>query len=350
PAELRKTGDGPGGYGLFDTGKERLTEYDEKARPAPRGHRTATPGFGGKLYFDTLKKAALDSGVRALLHAPVRRLIVDTDNRVIGVETNCLPASLWKQHDALYRKVSPWRPFNGARAEVAIGKADALEKRFNAPRRIRARGGVILATGGFTYNLEMIRQHREVVARNHAALLRLGSMGCDGSGIELAQTVGAKTELMDRIYLGRPLSPPESFIYGLMVNAEGERFVSEDAYQSVFGDRLSEQSGGGRAWLILDSRHFWRGVKQSMFPGKGMFMMWGAPALMNIVLGGTRRASTLARLARKCGIPADQLERTVAEFNQRAKAGEPDVFGKSQDKILPLHGGAFYAVNVSLDN
>lgn len=104
------------------------------------------------------------------------------------------------------------------------------------------------------------------------------------------------------------------------------------------------------ALLILDHAHFWKGIKQSLFPGKGLFMLWGAPALLNVVMGGTRRGRTLAALARKAKLDPAGLERTVADFNARAAAGAPDTFGKSPDKVIPIEAGPFYAVNVSLNN
>ncbi len=348
-AYLQKTAYPPDGHWLFYSGNEMLPAYREVSEPAPRGHRTAVPGFGGHVYFAKLKDAAIARGTRLLPHAPAQRLLLDPAGTVIGVEVNAMPEPHWKEHEKLYGVVSPWRPFNAERAERAIARCDALEKA-GETRRLRACGGVILCAGAFTYSLAMIRKYREEVAQSYTGLLRLGSMGCDGSGIELGQSVGGKAEHMDRIFLGRPISPPEAFLRGVMVNIEGRRFVSEDAYQSVFGEMLSKQPGYGRGWLVLDSAHFWKGIRQSLFPGKGMFMQWGAPALMNAVLGGTRRARSISALARKCGMDGNALERTIADYNQRAHAGQPDPLGKAADKIKPLSGRTFYAINVSLDN
>jgi len=347
---LPKTAYPAPGHWLFFSGNERLPRYKDVARPAPRGHLPVTEGFGGHLHYAKLREAGLALGVRLLAHAPVRRLIVSASGRVLGVEANPLPPSLWAEHDALYTVVDPWKPLNGERSERAIAACRALEARVDGPKRIRARDGVILSAGGFIYNLPMVERHRAILGRSYTGLLRLGSMGCDGSGIALGASVGGACDLMDRFFLGRPLAPPEAFIYGLMVNLEGRRFVNEDAYQSVFGDRLAEQSRDGRAWLILDGAHFWKGVKQSLFPGKGLFKLWGAPALINIALGGTRRARSLRSLARKAGIDPAGLEATVAEIDRLAATSEADPLGKSPDKIVSLGKGPFYAVNVSLDN
>ncbi|PZR44630.1 MAG: hypothetical protein DI537_61325, partial [Stutzerimonas stutzeri] len=329
---------------------ERLPRFEHVAKPAPRGHLPLTNGFGGHLHFGKLRDAASAMGVRLVTHAPATRLIADRAGRIVGVEVNALPEDLHAEHDRLYAIVDPWKPLQGPRSERAIADCAALEARSTARRRFRARSGVILSTGGFVYNLAMVEAHRPLLARSYEGLLRLGSMGCDGSGIALGEAAGGAVDLMDRFFLGRPLAPPETFIYGLMVNTAGERFINEDAYQSLFGDRLAEQPGGGQAWLILDARRFWRGIRQSLFPGKGLFMLWGAPALLNIALGGTRRAGTLRRLARRIGVDPAGLEKTVAECDARAASGAPDPLGKSPDKQVVLGSGPFYAVNVSLNN
>ena len=347
---LQKTAYPPPGHWLYYSGNERLPKFKDVAKPAPRGHLPVTPGFGGHLYYAKLREAALAKGVRLMPHAPAQRLVVDRDRRVVGVEVKAIPQEFWAKHDELYAVVQPWKPLNGKRSERAIEKCRELEAGVNAPRRIRARAGVILSTGGFIYNLDMLERYRPLLARTYTGLLRLGSMGCDGSGIELGQTVGGKTLFMDRYFLGRPLAPPEVFIYGLMVNVRGERFINEDAYQSLFGDTLVEQPKDGRALLILDHEQFWKGIKQSLFPGKGMFMLWGAPALLNIAMGGTRRGRNLQALARKAGIDPVGLQKTISAHNQRVRAGQPDPLGKSPDKMIAMEKGPYYAVNVSLNN
>jgi 3-oxo-5alpha-steroid 4-dehydrogenase len=347
---LQKTAYPPPGHWLYYSGNERLPKFKDVAKPAPRGHLPVTPGFGGHLHYGKLREAALARGVRLMPHAPAQRLIVDRDRRVVGVEVKALPQELWAKHDELYAVVQPWKPLNGKRSERAIAKCRALEARVDATRLFRARAGVILSTGGYIYNLDMLQRYRPLLARSYTGLLRLGSMGCDGSGIELGQTVGGQTRFMDRYFLGRPLAPPEAFIYGLMVNVHGERFINEDAYQSLFGDKLTEQPEEGRALLILDHKQFWSGIKQSLFPGKGLFMLWGAPALLNMVMGGTSRGRSLQALARKAGIDPVGLQKTIAEHNQRTQAAQPDPLGKSPDKMVALGDGPYYAVNVSLNN
>jgi 3-oxo-5alpha-steroid 4-dehydrogenase len=345
-----KTAFPPDGYWLYYSGNEKVPKFKEVATPAPRGHRTMTPGFGGHLFYAKLKASAAVKGVRMLTHSPAQRLITDRQGRVVGVETRTLPESRWKEHDRLYSVVSPWRPLNATRSERAIKRCRTLEQAAGILRKVRARKGVVLSTGGFIYNLELLRKNRPVLADAYQGLLRLGSMGCDGSGIALGQSVGGAVGLMDELFIGRPLSPPESYVEGVMVNAKGERFANEDAYQSLFGNTLARQPEGGKAWLILDDRLFWHAVKQSFFPGKGLFMLWGAPALLNMIMGGTKRARSIEALARKCGVDPSGLERTIRAFNATAREGKPDTLGKASNKMRAIEGRSFYAVNISLNN
>ena len=345
-----KTNFPPDGHWIYYSGNEKLPAFSSVAKPAPRGHRTLTSGFGGKLHFERLRASALARGVKLLQHAPVTRLVVDAGDRVIGVEVNALPESLWARHTKLYRIVSPWRPFNGERAERAIAECATLERTSAERRLIRAHRGVALASGGFIYNLEALRAQHAALAENYRNLLRLGSMGDDGSGLALGQSVGGATDLMDRICVARIVAPPNVFPNGILVNETGRRFVNEDAYAFVVGAAVAAQPGSGKAWLILEGRDFWTGLRQSMFPGKGLFLLWGAPALINILFGGTRRARTLRDLARKCGVDPGGLEQCIAQYNAEAKAKRPDPLGKFPDLQRPIERGPYFAVNFSLSN
>jgi 3-oxo-5alpha-steroid 4-dehydrogenase len=345
-----KTNYPPDGHWLYYSGNEKLPAFAAIARPAPRGHRTLTSGFGGHLHYERLAAAALAKGVTVLRHSPVTRLVADERGAVLGVEINALPERLWAEHQAHYRIVSPWRPFNAARAEKAIARCSALEETVHEPRLIRAHRGVVLATGGFIYNLEVLREHRPALADNYLNLLRLGSMGDDGSGLELGRSVGGQTDLLDRICVARTIAPPNIFPSGVIVNAEGQRFVNEDAYAFIVGGAIADLPGTGTAWLVLEGRDFWTGFRQSLFPGRGLFLLWGAPALINIVFGGTRRARTLEGLARKCGVNPAEFARTIAAYNETAAQGCSDPFGKFSDLVRPIVDAPYYAVNMSLSN
>ncbi|MFA5632725.1 MAG: FAD-binding protein [Porticoccaceae bacterium] len=340
----------PEGKFLYFCGNEKLAANAAVSSPAPRGHRVRGRGFTGKHYYAALRKAALDKGVTLMAHAPVRRLVIDKSGAVLGVEVDRIAPVHWHDHLRLYRKVNPILPLNGRRAEHAIARCQAFECEASSGRElIRAHAGIVLCTGGFIYNLARLRQHRPDLATVYPALMRMGSMGCDGSGIALGESAGGNTDLLDNAFVGRSLSPPEPFLRGILVNREGRRFINEDAYIGNVGDAIIRQSGDGTAWLVLDARSFWQGVRGTFTLGVSMFAYWGLPALINIVLGGTRRAPTLATLAEKCAIDGQVLAATLADYNA-ALRGAGDALGKQAEHCAEIGPGPYYAINVSSHN
>lgn len=301
----------PEGKFLYFCGNEKIPHFAAQAKPAPRGHRAVGMGMTGRYYYAAMREAALAAGARLIAHAPARRLIVDPTGAVLGIEIDQLPDSALDRHRALYRKVDPYVPMNGARAERAVEQCNAFERNAGAQRlRLRARQGVILATGGFVFNRVQLARYRPDLARTYKALTRLGSLGCNGSGIGLGQSVGGATDLMDKAFVGRSLSPPEGFVKGMLVNGQGQRFVNEDAYLAIVGDAIATQASS-TAWLILDRRTFWAGLKTLLTIERKMFLLYALPTLINILLGArapanlwpsspASAASTPRRWRRRC--------------------------------------------------
>lgn len=348
-AFTEKTAYPPDGFFLYYSGNEKVPSYARVAKPAPRGHRAVGAGYSGHAYFTPIRAAAEAAGVRLQPHSPAVRLVVDAKGAVLGVEVRDIPADRRAEHDALYRRLNPMRPFAGARHEKAVAAAAAFEAQFTGRRLIRARAGVLLSAGGFVYNLKMIERHRPLFARVYKALVRIGSMGCDGSGIDLGRSAGGATRLMDEIFAGRSIVPPTGFLHGILVDGDGRRFINEDAYTGFVGEKIGKLPRDGKAWLILDRSSFGDAVKQCLFPGKGLWI-YTLPSLLNILFGGTRRARTLGRLARKCGLDPALLGESVLTNNRAAAGAEPDPLGKSRDASVSIGQPPFHAINMDLGN
>ena len=344
-----KTAFPPDNYFLYYSGNEKMPAFEAVAKAAPRGHRTAINGFAGYHLFAKLRESAMSKGVQLMPHAPVKRLVVDASGAVVGVEVNALPESQWEKHQKLYKKVHPWMPFIGERIERAIADAKAMEATSTQRKLIRAKKGVLLSTGGFNHNREMTKHYRPVLEKVYTILARLGSMGDDGSGMRLGESAGGVLDRMESVCVARTLVPPNAFANGWVVNQDGNRFVNEAGYGFNVGGAIAEQPGGGKAWLILEAQTFKTGVWKSWFPG-GSFLHWGLPALLNIYMGGTKKASTLEDLARKINVDPAGMVKQIAEANDMAKAGRSDPLGKLQELVNPVEKGPFYAVNLSLDN
>lgn len=335
---------------LYYAGNEKVPAFAAKAAPAARGHRTKGAGWTGYAYFDGLRQATERLGIPVKRHSRVQRLVLDSAGAVIGVEViEIVDPADRRKHQALYAKVDPMRPFNTARAEKAIAEALAFELLVGRRQRIRARSGVILSTGGFGYNVGMVRAHMPFLADRNNALMRLGSMGCSGGGIQLGVSAGGAVGKMDHAFLGRMIAPPDALVQGIIVNRRGERFVNEDAYNALLGGAIMDQPDGD-AWIIIDRDLHRKLLRQCVPTGDGTFKPYLAPALLNLFLGGTRKGRTLAELAGRIGVPADRLEASVAQLNAAIAAGQGDPMGKNPDYVRPLGRGPYRALNTSVGN
>ncbi|MDO9443193.1 MAG: FAD-binding protein [Beijerinckiaceae bacterium] len=339
----------PDGFFLYYTGMEKFRATEAYA--APRGHRTVGKGPTGANYFAPLSKAAREKGAKLILHAPVRRLVQDASGRVIGVDLQEIPEDRKAEHTALYRRVDPYKFNNSGPAEDAIAEAAAFEAAVPQIRRmIRARRGVILSAGGYNYNLRLFSRYRPIVARVYRDIVRGGSMGCDGSGIELGTTVGGGLSHMDRLFCTKGISPPEAFVNGVLVNMSGKRFIPEDAYVGNVGCAVSEQCDEGAAWLIVDNATYWAGIRQLLWPIRNAFSWWGMPALLNILLGGSKKAASMARLAERLGMDATGLAETMESYNRDARRGIDTGFAKLPQHLKVQDSGPWRAINMSMRN
>jgi 3-oxosteroid 1-dehydrogenase len=184
--------------------------------------------------------------------------------------------------------------------------------------RFRARSGVILASGGFEWDDAMLATHfpSEIDFRS-------GPSSNEGDGHKMAQALGAAFAYMDQGNI--VIQPPiryEGRLHGLplrihaepdaiIVDKTGRRFASE--YEFWVYDRIMDRDANGElihqpAWVISH----WPMVKRTFLVG------W----LRHFKPGWLIKAKTLEELARKTGLPANNLRETVERFNAFARQGE----------------------------
>lgn len=338
----------PEGKFLYYSGNEKSPAFAEKAEPAPRGHRAVGPGFGGAHYIAALRQAIDRNGIALMAHARANRLVCDRDGTVLGIEVVQLAQEKQAEQQALYERVSPYVPHNHGRTERAFKRMRALEQSYGRTMLIRARGGVVLGTGGFAYGRDLIDRYDSAFARHYSVTHRLSTMGNDGSGLMMGQSVGGAVGRMDSLYIARNISPPEALLEGVMINREGERFVAEDAYVSLIGGEVAKQPGGD-AWLLVNARCFRRSIREAVTCGWQRFKYFGVPMLVNYALGGTKRGRSAA-LARKIGVNPARLEATLRKHDKDIAAGRPDAVGKTEVLRKPIGRGVIYAINMSMSN
>lgn len=328
------------GVYLYYSGNEPVPAYAAHAAPAPRGHRTRGNWLSGRTLFELLRKRAEAAGVQFTYQSPARRLLQDESGTVIGAELWPLaPGSkAATRHLKLMQRAAKVHNVFGGWADRLRTKARAIELTQATPLRVRARRGVVLATGGFIFNRTMLQQ----CAPKYMANLRLGATGCDGSGIRLGAGVGAATERLDRVSAWRFINPPTAWPKGVVVDGKGQRFCNEQVYGAKLGVEMCEEHEG-HAWLILDQTQRRAAMREAVRGGLWFFQ--SVPAFLLMLFA--KRARTMTALAAKIKVPAEALADAIYAYNAAQTAGQVDPLGKAQDMRAPLNTVPFYALDIS---
>ncbi len=269
---------------LIYSGNEEAWPFSQEAKPVPRGHKPKKQGSAGAYIIEQMIDAATKLGVEIRNETRVVTLVRDDAGRVVGV----------------------------------IAKHEGRES------AIRATRGVILTTGGFIMNRAMVEHFAPDLAK---CRYPIGSDGCDGSGIRMGMGVGGAAVNMHEGLMTTAFFPPVGHIKGLLVSAQGQRFINEDCYHGRVTDAIA-QKADGRAYLIVDDALY----GQSIVPYQ---------------LAGVEE--TIEELEKTLGMPEGQLVHTVSAYNRAAERGEDPVFHKASKYVTPLVHPPFAALDLSVD-
>ena len=116
--------------------------------------------------------------------------------------------------------------------------------------------GVVLSAGGFIHNRDMVEEY----APRYRKGMRVGTIGDNGSGIRLGQSVGGAVAKMENVSAWRFLNPPEAFARGILVNRRGERYINEMRYGATTGHAMVEHNGG-EGFVVMDAKLKRQGVQ-----------------------------------------------------------------------------------------
>jgi succinate dehydrogenase/fumarate reductase flavoprotein subunit len=217
---------------------------------------------------------------------------------------------------------------------------------------VRARKGVVLATGGFAHN----KRFRDMLMAQPVAAHSMSFAGNSGDGIALGERIGAALTPRGRdsgLWTPASLTPRADGSKGLYphiildrakpgliaVNAAGRRFVNEAcSYHDFVLAMYDSPEPAIPAWLICDSvflRRYGLGIVPPGLRDPGKFERNGYLS----------RSPSLAGLAAKIGVDAAQLEKTVARHNTFAETGVDTDFGKGETELNRFNGDASHRPN-----
>lgn len=196
-------------------------------------------------------------------------------------------------------------------------------------------GAVIIATGGFGANPDMVVKYKADLAgfgtTNHK--------GATGDAFAWVEKFNAELVQMEQIQTHPTVVPSNGVMIteavrgngAIMVNREGKRFGNEMATRDVMSADVLAQTGK-TAYLLFD-----QSVRESLKAIEGY-------AKQGLLTEG----ATPAELAGKLGMDAAALEATVATYNgyQKSGSGDPDFGRKASEMPRALEKGPYYAVEV----
>jgi len=273
-----------------------MAEYAGQRLFASRGTRLVL----GNALVARLLKSALDLGVRLRLGARATGLVVE-NGRVGGVD---------------------------------------LEAPGDAPHRLRARGGVVIATGGFSHDPLLraellppsVSSASPVCATNTGDGLRAGlavggvlGMHNDHNAFWAPVSRFRRSDETEGVFPHTVADRGKPGIIAL--GTSGARFTSEAVSYHEFVLAMFRGDARGAAvpaYLICDRRSLWR-------YGLGAVKPFGVGREAHIASGYLVEATTLADLARRLEIDAPTLEETVATYNADARRGVDSAFGLGSD-------------------
>lgn len=216
---------------------------------------------------------------------------------------------------------------------------------------IGARRAVVLASGGFEWDSEMVRSFIGY------DIVPVSAATNTGDGLQMALEAGAAVANM-RSYFGTAVAydptsddggspavqagqaglPIRSHAATLIINRRGKRFLNEHTryndFPKAFGNFSTEGPGLpnlGAAWLIFDATARSQVAVLSAAPG-GPDPAWLHPS------------ATVEELAEKLDVDPATLAATIAEYNGLAERGADPEFGRRS--LAPIGSAPYYALRL----
>ncbi|WP_350454798.1 FAD-dependent oxidoreductase [Slackia heliotrinireducens] len=234
---------------------------------------------------------------------------------------------------------------DGGRVTGAIAKtADGSYIRINASK------GVLLATGGYDANPEMMQAWIRPEDYQYSSWWN-PSWGTTGDGHMMGLKVGADMDSLPHAVMNFSNATPGTFVekrvyfpgpmnYGIIVNEEGKRFVNENNPRQYVSNCVNVQMRRGHTCYSIWNQEIF-GDKFEQVPTAE------DQVALDEAKGFLFRADTLDELAEKAGIDAEGLKDTVARYNKAFEDGlerEEEFYRYTGNNVPISDQGPFYAL------
>ena len=177
---------------------------------------------------------------------------------------------------------------------------------------------VVLATGGFGYNVEMRMKYNQNLTGD---MLCSNTSSTLGDGIVMAEEINASLINMEYIELypmadvydgGLHNSIPNVISKGILVNKHGLRFIEEDAGRDELATAIQAQEDGF-VYSIVDDDYSKDEEEREFLQGL-------------ILMGHVKKADTIEELAEVLDMDPNVLKKTIADYNYAVECNNDSQF------------------------
>ncbi|MBN1191992.1 MAG: FAD-dependent oxidoreductase [Dehalococcoidales bacterium] len=307
--------------GTVDWLEKQGVEFQELPDVPPK------PAFSGG-YYSELKVKGNGAALMKILKARAKKA---------GIETFMATA--------VRQIVQKGRQVTGVIAEDRSGKKMKVQA-----------GAVIIATGGFVNNKEMVKKYAGYDLNKD--IFPFFDLGSNGDGIRMAWEAGAATDGMGmHLYFGVPrLLIPRTQLHiasiqpYLWINQRGERFIDESISNPTFvGNALTRQPNRC-AYLIFDKDSRKQMEEKGLdrkSPYLGFEKLDDVEGQMRAAIekgfGNLFIADSLEDLADAINVKPESMKNTIDEYNEYCVKGHDDYFDKDPRFLHPVKSPRFYA-------
>ncbi len=212
---------------------------------------------------------------------------------------------------------------------------------------IRAKKGVLLASGGFSRNPKLLEKYNPLMATVDPE----GGIGNTGDGLLMAQAYGADvrdTQYIKATFGYRPdpkkynTDTLHAYYNGaIIVNTDGKRFVNESISYKLLSDAALQQKDG-KTFLFFNEP-----IRVTMRDTREKFKRLLSPMDNGGETDYCVRGDTIKEVAKKAGIDPKQLEATVRRYNAFAAKGADEDFGRTSltsgyGKLIAFEEGPYF--------
>ncbi|NLP22901.1 MAG: FAD-dependent oxidoreductase, partial [Syntrophomonadaceae bacterium] len=294
----------------FPTLSFRMDPSDVALNDAPQG---TDPWTASMRY--TLKQGCLDAGVDIRFKTPAVQLVREDNNK--------------------------------GRVTAVIAGEEGAYKKFVGSK------GIIVCSGDYNADQEMREYYIPSTKFIHANMFEMVNGPINtGDGQKMGMWIGAAMDEFPHAPMYFDFAVPGAPILAdalmrqpwLNVNERGLRYHNEELPYSYLCNAQRQQPGNAR-WAVWDAKWPEEAPSFKVVACKDMRTNFHNPENVQqyIEKGFIRSAETLEELAQKIEVPQDAFLATVARYNELAKKGVDEDYGKRAACLTTVEKPTFYA-------